>query len=131
MYFSIYLNIYCSFLTSHLYIFCNIFKYDESNEFYNDICTIYTSESGTDITLNDRQNNFITQNMSLCDIDCNYASYDYELGKVICECKVKIKIGNLYEITVDKEKLKKKFNVQNLINLKIMKCYKQLFKRKV
>ena len=107
----------------------SIFKYDPNNDFYNDICSTYKSESGTDITLKDRQNDFISENMSLCENNCNYSSYDYELEKVICECNVKIKIGNLYEIIVDTEKLKNKFNVQNLINLKIMKCYTKLFKK--
>ena len=44
--------------------------------------------------------------MSLCECDCNYASYDYELEKVIYECDVKIKISNLYQITEAMEKLK-------------------------
>ena len=47
--------------------------------------------------------------------------------KVICECNVKINFANIYEIKIDTEKLKKNFKPENLVNLKILKCYKILF----
>ena len=34
----------------------NIFKHDPNSEYYNDECNIYTTDNGTDILLNDRQN---------------------------------------------------------------------------
>ena len=33
-----------------------LFKYDPKNEFYSDICSTYTNEYNTDVTLEDRQN---------------------------------------------------------------------------
>ena len=32
---------------------------NENNSFYNDICTPFTSNDGTDMTLSDRQKNFL------------------------------------------------------------------------
>ena len=104
-----------------------IFKYNPKSEFYNDICSIYTTQYNTDITLKDRQNEFINNNMTLCENDCNFISYNYSLKKVNCECDIKFSIKDLYDIKIDKEKLKLKFNIKNLINIKIIKCYKQLF----
>ena len=59
--------------------------------------------------------------------DCIYNNYNYELKKVLCKCNVKVNFANIYEKSLDKEKLKNNFNVKNLINLKVMKCYKKLF----
>ena len=61
---------FCKDLSIQLYIPVNIdennlYKYDPSNDFYNDRCYPYTTESGTDITLYDRKNEFNNQNMSL------------------------------------------------------------------
>ena len=105
----------------------NIFKFNPNDEFYNDICSTFTTDNKTDITLNDRQEEFIHNNMSLCETDCIYKDYDYINKKVICECNVKINFANIYEINVYTEKFKKNCKAVNLVNLKIMKCYKNLF----
>ena len=39
-----------------------LFIYNPSSEFYNDLCFTYTTESGTDIILKDRRNNYIYRN---------------------------------------------------------------------
>ena len=44
-----------------------LYLYDPNNEFYNDLCNQHTSESGTDMTLFDRKNDYNIQNMSLCE----------------------------------------------------------------
>ena len=43
----------------------NLFKYNSSSEYYNDICFIYTSEKGTDLSLNDRRKEYNDNNQSL------------------------------------------------------------------
>ena len=58
-----------------------LFKYVPSNKFYNDICSAYTTENGTDITLNDRQNEFIQNNLSLCDEECKFSEYEKKQKK--------------------------------------------------
>ena len=45
-------------------------KYNLSSNYYNDICSKTTSESGTDISLKDRRNEFVDNNMSLCEENC-------------------------------------------------------------
>ena len=107
-----------------------LFKYNPKSEFYNDICTTYTSNYKTDVSLKDRQKEFLNKNMTLCENNCNYASYNFTLKKVECKCDVKYKIKDLYEIKIDKDKLKANFNLINLINIKVLKCYKKLFTRK-
>ena len=45
-------------------------KYNPKSDYYNDICSTTTSESGTDISLKDRKNEFIDNNISLCEENC-------------------------------------------------------------
>ena len=59
----------------------DISKYDPKSEFYIDICSTYTTKFNTDITLKDRQNEFINNNMSLCEDNCDFISYDTSLKK--------------------------------------------------
>ena len=92
-----------------------IFKYNPNSEFYNDICSPYTTNCKTDISLKDRQKEFLNKNITLCENDCNYASYNNILKKVECNCDVKYKIKDLNEIKIDKDKLKENLNFINLI----------------
>ena len=104
-----------------------LFKYNPKSEFYNDICSTYSTNFKTDMTLNDRQKEFLNKNMTLCESDCSYSSYDNTLKKVECKCDVKYNIKDLYEIKIDKDKLKASLNLKNLINIQVLKCYKKLF----
>ena len=53
-----------------------IFKYNLNSEFYNDICSTYTTNHKTDMSLKDRQKEFLDKNMTLCENDCEFSSYD-------------------------------------------------------
>ena len=105
----------------------DIQKYDQKSEFYNDICSTYKTKFNTDITLKDRQNEFINNNMSLCEDNCDFINYNISLKKVDCNCKIKNKIKNLFEIKLDKDKIKSKFDIKNMINIEVIKCFKKLF----
>ena len=63
----------------------DISKYDPKSEFYNDICSTYTTKFNTDITLKDRQKEFINNNMSLCEDNCDFISYNTSSKKVDCK----------------------------------------------
>ena len=51
-------------------------KLNISGDYYNDICYPTTSETGTDITLSDRRNDFVENNETVCQDDCYLAIYD-------------------------------------------------------
>ena len=106
----------------------SLFKYNSSDEYYNDICYSYTTENDTDITVKDRQNEYKENNMSLCESNCDYTYYNSTTKKAICNCKVKNNIGSVSAIKQSKDLLLTSFsNLKNSINLEIMKCYKTLF----
>ena len=59
----------------------NLYKHDPENEYYTDICNPSTTESGTDILLNDRHIEFNANNMSLCEKNCKYIEYNNDNKK--------------------------------------------------
>ena len=50
----------------------DLFKYNISSDYYNDICFPYTSNEKTDIILDDRKKEFNQNNMYLCENNCEY-----------------------------------------------------------
>ena len=78
-------------------------KYNPSSGYYNDMCYKATSESGTDIILTDRKNEFVNKNMSLCEENCILMDYNYEKEIAKCSCDTKISIPDNYDIKFDKK----------------------------
>ena len=106
----------------------DIEKYDTKSDYYNDKCSKATSNKGTDITLSDRQNIFIDNNMTLCEEGCKLSSYNKTSTKVKCSCEIKIKLPIIEDIKFDKNKLKDSFiDIKSIMNLDVMKCYKIVF----
>ena len=104
-----------------------IYKYDPSSYYYNDLCSTSTSKNGTDIILSDRQNEYVNNNL-LCENDCTFSGYNPDTKKAKCECKVKTKISELTNLKIDKEKFFDGFiDLKSLININVMKCFKLLF----
>ena len=71
----------------------NIDKYNLSSDYYNDICSKATSDSNTDIPLKDRRNEFIDNDMSLCEENCDLIDYNYDTKKSKCSCDIKYGIS--------------------------------------
>ena len=71
----------------------NLDKYNPKSGYYNDICYKVTSQSRTDISLKDRRSEFVENNMTLCEENCDLINYDYTNEKVKCSCDIKININ--------------------------------------
>ena len=100
-----------------------LFKYNLSNEYYEDVCYPYTSDKGTDIILNDRKNEFMKNNMSLCENKCKFQEYNYKSKRALCECEVKINLPLISEIIINKDKLIDNFiDLKKSSNIYILKC---------
>ena len=107
-----------------------LFKYDPTNDYYNDICYTYTTENGTDIVLLDRKNEFNKNNMSLCERGCNFIEYNSETKNVICECDIQNRSPLQLEDIINKEKLLNNFvDIKSISNINIIKCYETLFSK--
>ena len=109
----------------------DIDKYDPSSNYYNDKCCPSSSEKGVDIILIDRQNEFINNNLTLCENNCKFIGYNHEAMQALCECDIKNEINLISNLDIDKDKLISNFkDFKSMINLDIVKCYKILFTKK-
>ena len=118
----------------------NLFNSNDS--FYNDICSIYTTMNETDISINDRQQSYFNQSITLCQEGCTYDYYDNITNKVKCICPISqasIKnensehehndfISTIVKIYNDKNIFTQIFfsPIKNM-NFKVMKCYHLVF----
>ena len=102
--------------------------YDINGEFYQDICSSFTSANGTDILLSDRKSDYY-ENVSLCENDCSYQGYDLEKKRIKCECPVKEEIS-VEETEDEKNILEDFFDGSNFSNIKLLKCFKLVFSLK-
>ena len=104
----------------------NLFKYEPNNKFYNDICNNYITEKGIDITLYDRKEDYIKNNMFICPNNCLYIEYDFNNNKSICQCKIQQKISLFLEISEDIN-INNVKNKKSITNFKVLKKIKLLF----
>ena len=103
----------------------NIDKYNPKSDYYNDICYKTTSESGTDLSLKDRRNEFSENNMTLCEENCILIGYNNSNEKVKCSCEIKTNVSPNYDLKFNTKDFYKSFiDIKNIANINIIKCYK-------
>ena len=101
--------------------------FDSDDVFYNDICTPYTTENGTDISLNDRKEIIVEigNDMNLCQTGCNLKSYDSSTSQATCICYVE---NTPYETNFDNIGAESFINdfidTLKYSNYLVLKCYK-------
>ena len=109
--------------------------FDSSDSFYNDICTTYTSENGTDMTLEDRKKEIYSTsgNITICQTGCKFESYDKSTKKAKCNCDIQIETieTDMEKIDFSKEDITNSFlmTLKNS-NFLVLKCFKLAFNLK-
>ena len=117
-------------ISVHVVLTENIDKYNTSSDYYNDICYPSASDSGTDIILKDRKNEYLKGNYTVCQDGCDFTKYDYNTLKAICSCDIRETSPSYALMKIDKEKLFKNFiDINNIANINILKCYQTLFSK--
>ena len=107
-------------------------KYNSSSSYYNDVCYIADSEDGTDLTLSERQNGYVDNNMQVCEEGCDFDSYNTETQKAVCSCGIKLEVSSVDDVKVDKDLLLSSFtDLNNFANIKLLICYKTVFQKKL
>ena len=107
--------------------------FDINDSFYQDICTPYESENGTDVLLSDRKNDFYSANETMCQANCNFSDYSFESTYLKCKCNVE----NDNIDTDNTEKFSAKilyssfYEVLKYSNFKVVKCYKLVFNNNI
>ena len=109
----------------------DIDKLNSSSGYYNDICYTTTSDSGTDIILNDRKTEFVEGNKTVCQENCLFSEYDNKIKKAKCKCDIQESSSSFSNININKTKLYENFvDFRNIANVNILMCYKVLFSKK-
>ena len=105
--------------------------FNEEDSFYTDICSTFTSENGTDMTLADRKKEIYSTmgNISLCQSGCELESYNSTTKKAKCECNPQTQESELaVSSSSDKFNVKKVadsfFSTLSNSNFLVLKCYK-------
>ena len=102
---------------------------DKDNSFYNDICTPFTSNDGTDMVLSDRQTNYFNENITLCENNCVYKFYNSTSGKAKCECPIKNEVTDIKTISYEKMDINTFFDIKSFSNIELIKCFKLTFSK--
>jgi len=101
-------------------------KLNTSSNYFNDICYTTKSDSGTDISLKDRQKEFVENNKTVCQEDCLFEDYNYTTLQANCSCKVKESSNKYENMNINKTKLYENFdntnNKKEISNLGITSC---------
>ena len=102
--------------------------FDPNNDFFNNICTTYTNQNGTDVTLKDRQRDYY-QKVDFCG-QCFYDGINYDDKTVNCVCEID---ENMEHKFIDKEfmqdltiEFKHMFISETFY---VVRCYKLVFNK--
>ena len=111
----------------------NIF--DSGDDFYNDICTTYTTVNGTDMLIEDRKKIIFSSsgNITMCQNGCEFILYNTTTKKSKCDCDSNTvsQLENNDLTVVDHfsaKKLASEFlTTMKNSNFRVLKCYKLAF----
>ena len=105
----------------------NLDKLNSSSSYYNDFCYTATSDSGIDITLEDRKNEYPSK--AVCQDDCDFVGYNYTTKKAKCSCEAKKSSSSFADMKINNKLLDNFKNIKNIANVEILKCFKVLFSK--
>ena len=103
--------------------------FDINSPFYQDICTPYKSNDGTDVPLNDRINYYYNNDETSCQANCKFSDYLIESQYLKCDCDITNSEINTQEATKFNAKsiYESFFSVLKYSNYKVLKCSKLTF----
>ena len=107
--------------------------FDSEDDFYNDICSTYTSANGTDMTLADRKKEIYSMsgNVSMCQTGCLFESYNKTTKKAKCNCDAQNESTqtDMTKIDFESNSIKDSFlSTLTNSNFYVLKCYKLALK---
>ena len=104
--------------------------FDINNKFYQDICTPYKSQNGTDVLLSDRIDYYFNNDETQCQPNCQFSDYSIETEDLKCECNIvnsEINIEQNNKEIGSKSIYKSFYDVLKFSNYKVLNSYKLAF----
>ena len=108
---------------------CGYDLFDKNDSFYSDICAICATDSGTDMSQNDKQHLIEDSGSSnFCQEGCKFQSFNKTTSKAKCDCNPADtkSIKNLNDIQFNMDLIINLFGGFKYSNYLVMKCYKLL-----
>ena len=104
----------------------DIDKLNASSEYYNNKCYSAKSDKGTDIITKDRQKEFVENDLTLCQENCDFTFYNYSTERANCSCYYKGSPDSFAYMNINKTLLYENFGDSNdkieISNLGITSC---------
>ena len=103
--------------------------FDINGQFYQDICTPFTTPNGTDILLDDRITYYYHNNETICQSNCEFSEYSLESQYLKCNCDTsnsKIDTKEVKKFT-PKTFYESFYDILKYSNYKVLYCYKLAF----
>ena len=101
------------------------YLYNLDSDYYTNPCVRAVSKNGYNMIINDRLDEFIKNNYSLCEKNCKYIIYNSNSKINICKCRIKSNFKYLTEILLDNDLLfsniKRKKRITNFYVLRCLK----------
>ena len=103
--------------------------FDKDSPFYHDVCTPFTNENGNDVLLDDRINDYFTEQLNICEDGCTFKEYNITTNLYTCQCPIKNAINqDISEYKNISEELPKDFFKKHKnSNIEVFKCASQVF----
>ena len=115
-------------IIDELYNNNSIFFFNETNDFYNDVCNTYETTNNTDIYLQDRRERYYITD-PLCESGCTLIDYNNITKKIICKCPIKTSTDNYENSDFTSRILDDAFEDTYILpNIRVLKCFKQAIK---
>ena len=103
---------------------------DSNDTFYKDICSKFTSEYETDMSLSDRKLQYYNVNLTKCEIGCKYKNLYLDIKKLQCECQIRSELDFKRVNLFNKDDIIESFyKSEQYSNFKVIKCYKLVFSK--
>ena len=104
----------------------NLDKLNSSSGYFNDKCYKASSDSGTDILLDDRKKEFFEGNKTVCQEKCDFSHYNYTTQVANCSCQVQESSNYFDEMNINKNELYQSLgyinNKKEVSNIGITSC---------
>ena len=125
---------------TQLSLICNVEGYgynvfDINDDFYNDVCSLYTAENGADMVLSSRKNRIYDsiKEINLCQEGCEFSKFDTNKSKAECNCNVQTNetVTDVSKISFGKSDFFDNFySTLFNSNFRVIKCAKLMFSLK-
>ena len=109
--------------------------FDITDDFYNDVCSLYTAQNGADMVLSSRKTRIYdtVKDFYICEEGCEFDKFDTYMSKAECYCNIQTNetVTDVSKISFDKSEFVNNFySTLYNSNFRVLKCIKLLFSSK-